>query len=155
MKNVRVHIAVIVAALAAVLALASFAALSSRGQSPTEKSKSLVKPTVLITNHTRSVGENASASFAGAAARNAFLKNELNWTFGGKQQHGWYLYDLLIGQTLQTKNDSVKRDFAAELAVWQEKMGLNPGGVLDEDSLMTMVSQWQSNRLKNRTYAEP
>jgi len=155
MKNFRVYIAVIVAALAVLVAGTSFAARSSRGQSPSPKSKLLVKPTVLVMDRTSPAGANASPAFAGAAARNAILRNELNWTFGGKQQHGWYLYDLLIGQTLNTQNDSVKSDFAAGLAVWQGKMGLSRGGVLDEDSLMTMVSHWQSNRLKNRAYAEP
>src|SRR6185295_18926349 len=28
-------------------------------------------------------------------------------------------------------------------------------GVLDEDALMAMISQWQSNRLKNKAYATP
>jgi LAS superfamily LD-carboxypeptidase LdcB len=34
-------------------------------------------------------------------------------------------------------------------------MGLSPAGVLEEDSLMAMVSQWQNSRLKNREYALP
>jgi len=154
MKNIRVHIAVIVAALVVVVTVASFAAHSSRGQSPNPKNKSLVKPTVLVTTRS-SAGANASSLFAAAAGRNAILRNELSWTFGGKQQHGWYLYDLLIGQTLNTQNDSVPGDFAATLAAWQKNLRLNPDGVLDEDSLMTMVSKWQSNRLKNHTYADP
>jgi len=154
MKNLRVRIVLIAAALAVVVAVVSFAARSRRGQSPEPKSESPVKPTVLVTDRTGSAGANATSSFAAAAARNAILKNELSWAFGGKQQRGWYLYTLLIGQTLNTQNDSVTGDFAAALAVWQKKMDLSPDGVLDEDSLMAMVSQWQSNRLKDRTLAD-
>src|SRR5215216_766107 len=133
MKNVRIHITIIVAALALVAAVMSFPARSSSGQSFRLKDD----------------------GFAEAAARNTTLRNELNWTFGGKQQRGWYLYDLLIGKTLNTQHDSTTSDFAAALAAWQKKTRLSADGVLDENSLMRMVSQWQSNRLKNRTYATP
>ena len=95
------------------------------------------------------------SSFATAATTNVTLRNELSWTFGGKQQRGWYLYDFLIGKTLNTQHDATTSDFAASLSSWQKKHGLSADGVLDEDALMAMVSQWQSNRLKNRTPAEP
>jgi hypothetical protein len=96
-----------------------------------------------------------SSSFATAAATNVSLRNELTWTFGGKQQRGWYLYDLLIGKTLNTHHDANTNDFAAAVAAWQKKRGLSADGVLDEPALMAMISQWQSNRLKNRAYAQP
>ncbi|HEY6660634.1 MAG TPA: D-alanyl-D-alanine carboxypeptidase family protein [Pyrinomonadaceae bacterium] len=134
MKNVRIHIAVMVGALAVVAVIMLSPARSSSGQAP--------RP-------------NVAASFVAAAERNATLKNELTWTFGGKQQRGWYLYESLIGKTLNTHHDSTTSDFAAALAGWQKKMRLSADGVLDENSLMRMVSQWQSNRLKNRTYATP
>src|SRR5437867_3599368 len=152
MRNIRVHIVIIVAALAAAISVVSFAARTSRGQSPSPKSESKVKPTVLITGPASTSAANALSPFAAATARNVILKNELSWTFGGKQQRGWYLYDLLIGQTLKSQNDPVTGDFASALAVWQKKTGMSPSGVLDEDSLMAMVSEWQSNRLKNRIY---
>ena len=87
------------------------------------------------------------------AAQNAVLRNEVDWTFGGKQQRGWHLYDLLIGKTLDTSHDSVTNDFAAALAKWQKKKGLRSDGLLDQASLMAFVSLWQSNRLKSRTPA--
>lgn len=83
------------------------------------------------------------------------FKRELNWAFGGKQQRGWYLYDLLIRQTLDTQSEPETSDFVGALVVWQKKMGLSPSGVLDEDTFMAMVSHWQGKRLKNRAYAEP
>src|SRR5256885_586847 len=125
MKNVRVHLVILVAALVVVAASMLFSARSSRGPSS--------PPNV---------------SFVAAAGRNATLRNELTWTFGGKQQRGWYLYDSLIGKTLNTHHESTTSGFAAALAAWQKKMRLSADGVLDENSLMRMISQWQSNRLK-------
>lgn len=154
MKNRGIHIVITVVALAVAVGVISFAALPGLGQSSRSQSKSPVKPAVYLRDRTRATDANSSA-FAAAAAKNAILKNELNWTFGGKQQRGWYLYDLLIGKTLNTQNDSVTTDFAASLAAWQKQKGLSPSGGLDQDSLMAMVSQWQRNRLKNRTPAEP
>jgi hypothetical protein len=90
-----------------------------------------------------------------AAAENAVLHNELAWTFGGKQQRGWYLYDLLIGQTFNTSVETIDADFAGAVATWQKKRGLSPSGILDENSWMALVAQWQGNRLKNRASATP
>lgn len=154
MKYFRVHIALFVIALNAVVVL-SFQAHSGRGQSQDPKADSRVKPTVLITNHTGSTAESASAVFTAAAARNAVLKNELTWTFAGKQQHGWYLYNALISQMLNTEEDAASNGFAAALARWQQKTGLEASGVLDEMSLSAMVSDWQRSRLKNRELAQP
>jgi zinc D-Ala-D-Ala carboxypeptidase len=96
-----------------------------------------------------------SAAFTAAAAQNGALRNDLTWMFGGKQQHGWYLYDQLIGKTLNTEHDAVTDHFAAALAAWQKRVGLSSNGVLDEKSLMRMISVWQSTRLKTRTVANP
>ncbi len=96
-----------------------------------------------------------SNRLADAAARNATLRNDLTWTFGGKQQRGWYLYDSLLTKTLNTSSDATTTDFAAAVAAWQKRRGLAANGVLDEKPLMAIVSQWQSNRLKSRTPADP
>ena len=153
MKNGKVHIALIVIVLAVAGAVAAFGARGSRGQLTRTKSEPIVKPTTRITpNPTK---PSSSAAFLSAASQNAILKNELTWTFGGKQQHGWYLYDLLISKTLNTDDDSESSDFAAALAHWQKRTGLQPDGVLDEDAFMQLVSQWQSNRLKIRDYPSP
>lgn len=154
MKNDRIHIVITIAALAVVFAVVSFAPRGSRSQSPAPKGESRVKPTVLV-RPTTSLGLKASASLVTAAAKNATLKDELSWIFGGKPQRGWYIYVLLIAQTLNTHHEAVTSDFAAALEVWQRRTGLSPSGVLDEDSLMAMVSQWQNDRLKDRTLAEP
>jgi len=133
MKNLKLHIGVIITALAVAVS----------AQSP----RPLRKPTIA-----RGTG---NASFAAAATSNVTLRNDLTWTFGGKQQRGWYLYDLLIGETLNSSHDPTTSDFASTLARWQKRHGITADGVLDQDTLMAMVSQWQSNRLKNRDYATP
>jgi D-alanyl-D-alanine carboxypeptidase len=150
MKNGRVHVVLIIAALAVAVAVASFGARGSRSQTRTPRRDTRESPVKL----TSSSGAKASA-FTAAAAQNVVLKNELSWTFGGKQQRGWFLYDLLIEKTLNTQDDTVTDSFAAALAGWQKKKGLSRSGVLDQSSLMAMVSQWQSSRLKNRGYPSP
>lgn len=155
MKNL-----VIISLLVLVAAVVSFAAHSGSSQSQSKaqvpvgsKTDSPVKTTARVTSS--ATAANRPSVFTSAATDNSSLRNELTWSFGGKQQRGWYLYDLLIGKTLDTRDDSLSADFAESLAAWQKKRGLSANGVLDEDALMTMVSQWQGNRLKNRTYATP
>jgi LAS superfamily LD-carboxypeptidase LdcB len=136
MKNLKLQIGIIVTALAVAVS----------AQSPRPIKKSNVVNTSSVTR---------TAAFATAASTNVTLRNDLAWTFGGKQQRGWYLYDLLIGKTLDVKHDPFTSDFAASLASWQKRRGIVADGILDEDALMAMVSQWQGNRLKNRAYATP
>jgi hypothetical protein len=174
MKRARVHLSVIAVALIVVGGFVSLTANSSRGQTSKTKDEPTVKPTVLITNtsntkpdsttnsgaNTNPLPNNKTASnpslvLTPAAEQNATLRNELLWTFGGKQQHGWYLYDLLIGKTLKTPDESNANDFATALALWQRQGSLSSSGVLDEDTLMSLISLWQSNRLKDRTPATP
>ena len=141
---------VIIALLVLVAGVVAFAARSTHSQS---KSAAPVKPAPVV--RTSNTTASKASSFAAAATTNASLKNELTWTFGGKQQRGWYLYDLLVGETLNQHDDSATTGFAESLARWQKKRGLNADGVLNEDSLMAMISLWQSNRLKNRASATP
>ena len=140
-------------------------AKTSRGQSPaaTKTSRdgvlrSTVKPTAAVRERrAKPTAESdfGPSLFGPAAARNALLSNELNWTFGGKQQRGWYLYTPLISRLLDTADNTPPADFASALTHWQEKSGLGPSGVLDEATLYAMVSEWQSARLKERAYPAP
>lgn len=161
MKNLRVHILLIIATLAVVGIGVSAAALTSGGQanavqaSAVQAPRSKTERTVKMTDRPRPAETNLSPAFASAATQNATLRNELTWAFGGKQQRGWYLYDLLIGETLNNQHDPVTNDFAASLSKWQKKTNLSPSGVLDQSSLMALVSHWQRNRLKIRTPATP
>lgn len=92
---------------------------------------------------------------AEAAKRNATLSASLNWTFGSKQQTGWYLYTPLIKQLIDTKEDSASVQFARAVARWQAKSALKPSGVIDEETLYVMIKSWQDARLKDRTPAPP
>ena len=163
MQTLRFRIVHIFAVLGVVAIIASLATLSGRGQSPagkTEqqnpKTESLVKPTAL---HTERPAANPSAvtiaPFAEEAAQNGLLRNELIWEFGRKSQRGWHLYDLLIGETLNISHNASSVNFAATIAGWQKQKGLSASGVLDEDSWMALVMQWQANRLKDKTPATP
>lgn len=155
MKNARIHVVFIVAALAALVGVISFTAQDSRGQSQKPKTDTLVKPTALTKERGNSADVNTSHAFATAAEQNSVLQNEMVWTFGGKERHGWYLYNLLIGRTLDAESDAASTDFAAAVAVWQKKKGLMPDGILNEDSFMAMVNHWQNDRIKDRTPASP
>jgi len=151
MKSARVHVVVITAVMAIVVGAVSLNARGSRVQTTQSKPESIVKPVVSISDTKPAT----NTAFVAAAEQNASLRNDLTWTFGGKQQHGWYLYDSLIGQTLKTNDQPITNDFAAALALWQRRTGVSSNGVLDEDTLMALVSLWQGNRLKDRTPANP
>ena len=125
-----------------------------RGQTKTEP-ESTVKPIVKITTQPVSVSAKSSSPLSEVAGKNVMFRNDLSWTFGGKEQRGWFLYDLLIGKTLDTQSLSDSGDFAATLSAWQRRKGLSNSGVLDEDSLMAMIAEWQGDRLKDRTPAQP
>jgi hypothetical protein len=157
MKNGKVHMALIVVVLAAVIGVVSFSGRSSNlGQAAQSKSEAKVKSTSRVAGRpSTTIAKSSTGAFAAAASRNAALRNELTWTFGGKQQRGWSLYELLINKTLKTPQDAGTSDFASAVAAWQKRSGLSADGVLDEGSLMRLVSLWQSSRLKNRTPATP
>lgn len=163
MQTLRFRIVHVFAVIGVVAIIASHATLSGRGQSPagkTEqqnpKTESLVKPTVLTTErHAANAGSVTIAPFADAAAQNSLLRNDLTWSFGKRGQRGWHLYDLLIGETLNISHNASSVNFAATIAGWQKQKGLSASGVLDEDSWMALVMQWQANRLKDKTPATP
>jgi hypothetical protein len=90
-----------------------------------------------------------------AASKNAELRTDLQWGFGGRGQRGWYIYTPLISQLIGATEEPSPRDFARLLARWQGDRRLGPTGVLDSETWMEMVSHWQSRRIKNRGYPSP
>jgi hypothetical protein len=164
MKHFKVHLSVFLLAFGAVVTLVSFDTTTGRGQTQTAGKPSTgavetgVKPTAAVRERgPEAVNEiiPVSSAFSSAAARNATLCTDLNWAFGGKQQRGWQLYSLLIGRLIDSEHVASSVDFASALSRWQEKSGLAPSGILDEETLYAMVSRWQSTRLKERGYASP
>jgi zinc D-Ala-D-Ala carboxypeptidase len=113
-----------------------------------------------IASRTRSRESLASpvpvAGVSGAAAtRNAQLRNDLKWLFGGKSQRGWYLYVPLLNRLLDTRADPDSDAFADALGRWQKRSGLAGNGVLDDATLYKIIATWQGQRLKDRTPAQP
>ena len=171
MKTLRFRIVHVLSAIIVIAGVAVLAEHNSRGQTPpakvesqtqsskdsqtqSPKTETLVKPTVLATDRPVAA-TTAAAPFSEAVSQNTLLHTDLIWTFGKKEQHGWYLYDLLIGRTLNLKADASTSEFANAIASWQKQNGVTPNGVLDENSWMTIVAAWQSDRLKDKTPATP
>jgi uncharacterized protein YcbK (DUF882 family) len=90
----------------------------------------------------------APALAEAAAQQNRALKDTLSWTFSGKQR-GWAIYVPLIQRLIGTEADAASENFAASLARWQKRVGLKASGVLDEQTMMRMVSTWQAPRLRS------
>jgi len=167
MKHKAVHLFVFSAVLVALVALASYAARPGRGQSqvkdqsPTGASaETTLQPTAAVRERRApaptTAGTSADATiFSAAASRNSALRYDLDWAFGGKQQHGWYLYTPLISRMIETDKDAATGDFANAVSRWQKTTGLLPDGVLDGDTLYQMVSTWQGARLKDKSPAQP
>lgn len=163
MKVFRIRRSLLFVALSVLSAAALLQVRPGRGQSqsptksPSNDSESKVKPTVLLPDKPGSGAreEISNVGLNSSAASNAVLRNELTWTFGSKQQRGWFLYLPLIDRLLNTNEEPAAKGFATALARWQEMNGLKPNGLLDEESFMAMISVWQSRRLKNREVAAP
>ena len=149
-------VALFVAASIYVAALPGQSQSVSKNESG-EGAQQEMAPRTKLTASTTSRAEAPAAgkAFAHVTAQNAALKNSLGWTFGGKQQRGWYLYAPLIAELLKTESDASTPEFAQALSQWQTGVGLAPTGVLDENTWFKMFSTWQSRRLKNKTYAQP
>ncbi|HEY1404255.1 MAG TPA: D-alanyl-D-alanine carboxypeptidase family protein [Pyrinomonadaceae bacterium] len=107
------------------------------------------------TAKTNETATGAPALAAPAADQNRKLKDGLRWTFGGKQQRGWAIYVPLIQRLIGSNEDASSEGFAASLARWQKRAELAPSGVLDEATLMRMISTWQGRRRKSSTYPQP
>jgi hypothetical protein len=90
-----------------------------------------------------------------AARQNAQLRYQLNWTFGGKAQHGWNIYLPLIKKLVKTSDDPASSKFASAVAHWQKQAGRSATGVLDDQTLYAMIGVWQGVRLKDRSPAAP
>jgi zinc D-Ala-D-Ala carboxypeptidase len=155
----KTNLVVFAAALVALVALVTLVSRTGYGQSQAQAPAApALKPMALVEKRTAvaAAAEKKDTSlFAEAAERNTFLKYELGWAFGGKQQRGWYLYTQLITRMLETEAEAAGSDFASALSRWQTGAGLRPSGVLDDETLYRMVSTWQGARLKNKEYATP
>ncbi|MDQ3754790.1 MAG: D-alanyl-D-alanine carboxypeptidase family protein [Acidobacteriota bacterium] len=113
------------------------------------------QPALLAVSAPANAVTNANTTFTEATRQNAVLQNDLVWTFGKKQQRGWYLYVPLISRLIETESDTNSVEFATALARWQRAHGLAALGVLNRDTLYRMMETWQARRLKLRAPARP
>jgi zinc D-Ala-D-Ala carboxypeptidase len=127
--------------------LTALKTVTSLGQTKQSSGNSVVKPTAEI--------RPVSGAFSAAAAQNAMLRNDLKWVFGGKEQRGWSLYTALIQNLINTSEEPDSSGFAEALVRWQRQKKLSPSGVLDEETWMAMVFEWQGRRMKNKLPAQP
>ena len=142
--RLRVGLLLLATGLVILTALKTVTSLGQTKQSP---GNSVVKPTADI--------RPVSGPFSTAAAQNAMLRNDLKWVFGGKEQRGWSLYTALIQNLINTSEEPDSSGFAEALLRWQRQKKLSPSGVLDEETWMAMVFDWQGRRLKNKLPAQP
>jgi len=148
------HVATLIISIAASLAVTSVCVKTGRGQSKSRDGVT-VQPALRPANERSDKRERGALSLTEAAARNAQLSRELNWTFGNKPQRGWYIYIPLIKRLINTKEDAAAAKFAQAVLKWQAKSGLKSSGVLDEETLYAMIKVWQDARLKDRSVAQP
>lgn len=92
-----------------------------------------------------------SAAFSGAALRNAQLRRSLSWVFAGKTQAGWEIYVPLISHTIGVEADPGSPEFAEALSRWQQKNALEPTGILETETLQSLIRFWQGQRLGRST----
>ena len=92
-----------------------------------------------------------------AATENSRLRYGLAWSFGGKSQHGWFLYEPLIEKTIGAppQANAGTPEFARALLDWQTRFGLAPTATLDDKTLYKLVEYWQARRLNSSEYPTP
>lgn len=87
-------------------------------------------------------------SFVFATKKNANLRCPLRWTFGRRQQTGWYLYVPLIQHTLRTESAPNTMEFASSVYRWQKRNRIFPSGIVNKHTLYSFIKHWQSKRIK-------
>jgi zinc D-Ala-D-Ala carboxypeptidase len=130
----------------------SFVAFNSKSAAQTLPARNITPTSLVRARKVETV--TANPVFAAAALRNIDLKQNMQWTFGGKAQRGWSIYESLLCQLLNVEATNGD-DFAANLARWQKSEGLAANGILDDASLAAIIKKWQSNRLKTSGYPAP
>jgi D-alanyl-D-alanine carboxypeptidase len=96
-----------------------------------------------------------NAKFATAAGENSRSVSALNWTFGGKVQTGWEIYEPLVADTIAATGTAGTPEFASALSKWQLTHSLTPTGIVDETTLGSFMSYWQSRRLGRSDFPGP
>jgi D-alanyl-D-alanine carboxypeptidase len=85
-------------------------------------------------------------SFGGVALSNAISVYSLEWTPFDRQEWGWETYLPLIQQELATACAPGTPDFAATLAGFQTRYGLEATGLFDQPTFQVFRGIWQERR---------
>lgn len=128
---------------------------SAGPEPPADKPEPLAPAAATPALTTAAVSETEIAVAPNAVQQNSDLRGRLDWTFGGKQQRGWSIYEPLIARTLGVETDAAPDEFARAVARWQRTAGHEPTGVLDRATWMRLVQTWQSRRLGSSAYPRP
>jgi hypothetical protein len=115
-------------------------------------SKTSGRPRIVPTAEVRPVG---ATKYNAAATENSKSEISLSWTFSGKTQTGWQIYEPLIASTIGTQGNGASADFAFALSNWQSFHSIDPTGVLDEPTLAALRNFWQSQRLGRSDFPGP
>jgi hypothetical protein len=137
------------------IAAISFPKLNTYGQNSSAPTASPAQTTSTESREIIVVKNTPSATpdpLTQAAQENARLKDNLVWNFGAKEQRGWYLYAVLIRQTVGAEDGEATNKFARAVSVWQAKNGLSETGTIDRETLDRMIEFWQSRRVNSSVY---
>lgn len=145
-------LAIVVAAAASTLVRRAPLVVEERAvtPAPAPRQSAQAQAVFISTNATNDAAANFGAARPEEANRRSL--RELRWTFGGKPQRGWQLYSTLIAELVGADEPAESLGFAAGVARWQGAAGLAPTGVIDEETMMSMVKAWQEKRSADRTY---
>jgi hypothetical protein len=145
-----------VALVAALLVAAATLALpgSSTRSGDAQSAREFISAPVVASASAATEPDRAGDANNEAAKQNVLLRDGLEWTFGGKQQRGWLIYEPLIAHTLDVQAGADSTKFAQAVSRWQKSARLAPTGVLDRADWMQMIASWQSRRLKGAAYPD-
>lgn len=88
----------------------------------------------------------ASPAFAAAASANAADLDSLAWSPWGTEETGWRIYAPAIAAEVGTSCAPESQAFAAALARWQAKNGLEADGRMTPSAFAPMKADWQGRR---------
>jgi D-alanyl-D-alanine carboxypeptidase len=155
-KKVLAIVVTLAAALSIAAATLALPEYSHDSSTPAVEARATSELSPAVTDADKATGTNKAidAKAEVAAKQNVLLRDGLDWTFGGKPQRGWSIYESLIAHTLDVQAGAGSADFAQAVARWQKFAHLPSTGVLDRADWMQMIAGWQSHRLKGAAYPD-
>lgn len=106
------------------------------------------KPVTIVEDavHAYASCGDAPEQFVRAAAANAKTLDEVDWSPFGVPEHGWQVYDLLVGREIGASCGSGTPVFAEKLAAFQAKFNLPADGVFTPATFEVVKGLLQERR---------